>query len=116
MILPPDTPQDNPIALSRLSRIIFIPETVAFGGAERSCLALSRWLYTHQVNHSLLLYIDHINIASMACHPLTVVQLKPRMRAMSKVKSLHSYQTPEIIALPIVKGSKEYFQWLNGAV
>ena len=29
------------------------------------------------------------------------------------VKSLHSYQTPEIIALPIVTGSKEYLGWIN---
>ena len=27
--------------------------------------------------------------------------------------SLHSYETPEIIAVPIVKGSKEYLQWLD---
>lgn len=26
--------------------------------------------------------------------------------------SLHSYETPEIVAVPIVKGSKEYLRWL----
>ncbi len=30
-----------------------------------------------------------------------------------KVKSLHSYDVPEILALPIVKGSKDYLAWLN---
>ena len=30
-----------------------------------------------------------------------------------KVKSLHSYQTPEIIALPVIAGSKDYLQWLD---
>jgi periplasmic divalent cation tolerance protein len=29
------------------------------------------------------------------------------------IKKLHSYETPEIIAMPIVKGSKEYLNWLN---
>ncbi len=27
--------------------------------------------------------------------------------------SLHSYETPEIIAVPIVKGSKEYLRWFD---
>jgi periplasmic divalent cation tolerance protein len=29
------------------------------------------------------------------------------------IKSLHPYETPEIIAVPIVKGSKEYLSWLD---
>ena len=29
------------------------------------------------------------------------------------IKKLHPYETPEIIAVPIVKGSKEYLAWLN---
>jgi periplasmic divalent cation tolerance protein len=29
-----------------------------------------------------------------------------------KVKSLHSYSVPEIISLPIVKGSSSYLNWL----
>ena len=30
-----------------------------------------------------------------------------------KVKELHSYSVPEIIALPIVGGSEEYLKWLS---
>lgn len=30
-----------------------------------------------------------------------------------KVKSLHSYTVPEIIALPIISGSKAYLDWIN---
>jgi len=30
-----------------------------------------------------------------------------------KVKSLHSYSVPEIIALPIVEGSVPYLKWLQ---
>jgi periplasmic divalent cation tolerance protein len=29
------------------------------------------------------------------------------------IKSLHPYEIPEIIAVPIVKGSKEYLNWLD---
>lgn len=29
------------------------------------------------------------------------------------IKELHSYETPEIIAIPIVAGSKEYLEWLS---
>ena len=30
------------------------------------------------------------------------------------IKVLHPYETPEIIALPIVSGSDDYLEWLNG--
>jgi len=30
-----------------------------------------------------------------------------------KVKSLHSYSVPEIIALPIIEGSASYLNWLE---
>ncbi len=30
-----------------------------------------------------------------------------------KVKSLHSYTVPEIIALPIISGNKAYLDWIN---
>ena len=29
------------------------------------------------------------------------------------IKKLHSYETPEIIAVQIVKGSKEYLNWIE---
>jgi len=31
----------------------------------------------------------------------------------AKVQELHSYDVPEIIALPIIGGSKEYLKWLH---
>ncbi|MBF0570435.1 MAG: divalent-cation tolerance protein CutA [Candidatus Omnitrophica bacterium] len=37
-------------------------------------------------------------------------------RIMAQVKSLHSYQTPEIIALPIANGSEDYLKWINSSV
>jgi periplasmic divalent cation tolerance protein len=32
---------------------------------------------------------------------------------LTKVKELHSYEVPEIIALPIVAGSEDYLKWLR---
>jgi periplasmic divalent cation tolerance protein len=29
------------------------------------------------------------------------------------IKSRYPYETPEIIAVPIVKGSKEYLNWID---
>lgn len=34
----------------------------------------------------------------------------------AKIKELHSYQVPEIIALPIVAGSQPYLQWISDQV
>lgn len=32
------------------------------------------------------------------------------------VKSIHGYEVPEIIALPVVGGSRDYLDWLAGEV
>ena len=32
------------------------------------------------------------------------------------IQSLHSYETPEIVALPIVEGSEAYMKWLGEQV
>jgi periplasmic divalent cation tolerance protein len=43
--------------------------------------------------------------------------IKTREKMFSKVEAaiikLHPYETPEIIAVPIVQGSKEYLNWLD---
>ena len=36
-------------------------------------------------------------------------------KVIKKVKALHSYQVPEIIALPIVGGSKDYLNWVGAS-
>ena len=41
----------------------------------------------------------------------TSVRLFPRLDRL--VRELHSYQTPEIVALPIAAGSPAYLQWLD---
>lgn len=34
----------------------------------------------------------------------------------AKIKTLHSYEVPEIIALPIINGSKTYLDWLGASL
>jgi periplasmic divalent cation tolerance protein len=34
---------------------------------------------------------------------------------ISLVKEIHSYEVPEIIALPIIAGSEDYLKWLDTA-
>ena len=56
------------------SRPILITEIEGFGGAERSLVALSHWLYNRGFANYLLTYFDHCNLARYATHPLTVVE------------------------------------------
>ena len=37
-------------------------------------------------------------------------------RIVQEVKDLHSYETPEIIALPIACGSEDYLEWIEKEV
>lgn len=37
-------------------------------------------------------------------------------RVEAAVKRLHSYETPEIIALPVVDGSSDYLRWLDESI
>jgi len=34
----------------------------------------------------------------------------------SQLRAIHSYETPEIIALPIVAGSEDYLKWLTSSL
>ena len=48
---------------------------------------------------------------------LVIKTRRARLRALeSAVAALHSYQTPEFIALPISEGSRKYHSWLEECV
>ena len=36
-------------------------------------------------------------------------------KLIERVKSLHSYTVPEVLAIPIVGGSADYLSWLNSS-
>lgn len=66
-------------------------EVVAMGGAERSCLALARWLHERSLPCHFILYRETVGIENFASHPLSVVQLKPEMDPVHKVLALQRY-------------------------
>ena len=50
-------------------------------------------------------------------HLLLIKTRRARVRALeAAVKRLHSYQTPECIALPVAEGSRLYLSWLDECV
>jgi glycosyltransferase involved in cell wall biosynthesis len=73
------------------SRAIVLTEIEAMGGAERSVIALSRWLQGRGLRHHFVTYLDRIDITAYADHPMTVVQLRPEMRASKKIAALRRY-------------------------
>jgi periplasmic divalent cation tolerance protein len=50
----------------------------------------------------------------------TLLVLKTRRalfkKIVAEVKVLHSYETPEVIALPILEGSADYLKWIDTSV
>lgn len=44
---------------------------------------------------------------------LIKTDLKKFSQLESKVRELHSYEVPEIIALPIIAGSQSYLNWIS---
>jgi glycosyltransferase involved in cell wall biosynthesis len=60
------------------SHPIVITEIEQFGGAERSVLALARWLYQQRLPCHIVTYADHCKLAGYADHPLPVVELAHR--------------------------------------
>ena len=49
-----------------------------------------------------------------ACEHLLIIKIRARMYAKveRRVKELHSYEVPEVIALPLAGGSRRYLEWL----
>ncbi len=70
---------------------IFVPEIEAFGGAERSVVALSRWLHERGCPHRLLLYYDAIDLSAYADHPIKRVILNPARNPRSKIAALKDW-------------------------
>ncbi len=44
----------------------------------------------------------------------TVARLLPEITEM--VKKVHSYEVPEIIALPIISGNEDYLNWMDSQI
>jgi periplasmic divalent cation tolerance protein len=48
------------------------------------------------------------------CHLKTTAERLPKLR--QRIRELHRYEVPEIIALPIVDGDEEYLEWIRAEV
>jgi glycosyltransferase involved in cell wall biosynthesis len=72
-------------------RILFIAEVEAWGGAERSFLALCDWLHRHSLPYRLVVYWDRIGLEQFASHPLNKTELNPANNPRSKILALRKY-------------------------
>jgi glycosyltransferase involved in cell wall biosynthesis len=64
---PPTQPATYPIVITEIEQ---------FGGAERSALALARWMNEHGRTCQVVTYADHCGLAKYATHPLEMVELE----------------------------------------
>ncbi len=85
---------------------LFMSEIEQMGGAERSLLALGRWLHRHGRSVYLLTYRDAANMTVQADFPLPTVELQPTGGLMAKLASLrrHFTHVPTSAPPPIVSG------------
>ena len=85
---------------------LFMSEIEQFGGAERSVLALGRWLQEHNRPVYLLTYADHGGMEQHAGFPLHKVELKPGPSAREKIRALrnHFSKVPRSAPPPVVSG------------
>ncbi len=70
---------------------IFTGEIEAFGGAERSLLALAKWLAGQGIANEIVTYQDRAGLEQYASHPVKVVQLRPDGGVRAKVRALRRY-------------------------
>lgn len=49
-------------------------------------------------------------------HLLLIKTLQPRLKVLlQRITTLHPYDVPEILALPVVAGNADYLDWLRAA-
>lgn len=62
--------------------------------------------------HSMFWWLGNIDTAQ---EYLIIMKTRRDLfeRICEKVKALHSYQIPEVIATPIIDGLKQYMKWLD---
>jgi glycosyltransferase involved in cell wall biosynthesis len=90
-----------PTSLPADSRPIVITEIEQFGGAERSVLALARWLDQRGLSSHVVTYADHCGIAGYATHPLAVVELKAH-GTRSRIAALRAWSKSRPATAPQV--------------
>ncbi|HEX3572606.1 MAG TPA: glycosyltransferase [Acidobacteriaceae bacterium] len=87
------------------SRPIVFTEIEQFGGAERSALALLRWLFERGLPGHVVTYADHCGLAQFASYPLQIVELKAT-GARRRIAALraHFQDRPKSAPRPLLSG------------
>ncbi len=85
---------------------LFMSEIEAMGGAERSILALGRWLHARGRPVYLLTYFDRVGLSDYADFPFPTLELQPAPNARAKVAALrhHLAGRPETAPAPMTSG------------
>jgi glycosyltransferase involved in cell wall biosynthesis len=86
------------------SRPIVMTEIDQFGGAERSVVALSRWLHQQGRPNHVVTYFDRSNLAKYATHPMQVIELKPAPGVRNKIAALRDYFREYPAPKPLLSG------------
>lgn len=86
------------------SRPIVMTEIDQFGGAERSVVALSRWLHQHDLPNHFVTYYDRCNLAKYATHPLHVIELRPAPGPRNKIAAMRDYFRQRPTPKPLLSG------------
>lgn len=73
------------------SRPILFTEMVQWGGAERSALALARWLQERELPVHIVAYADTAKLPAFASFPLQVLELHPTMDPVHKALALRRH-------------------------
>jgi glycosyltransferase involved in cell wall biosynthesis len=88
------------------SRPIVFTEIEQFGGAERSALALARWLHAQNLPVHIVCYADRSSLASYATHPVPLVELHPSPGTRGRIAALGRYlkSRPASSPQPLLSG------------
>jgi len=105
------------ISLESSNLIIVIATTATKGEAEniaRSLLDEKLIACANIIGPAHSLFWWHEKIESAEEYMLFMKTRADMFKKLAeKVKTLHSYEVPEIIAMPIIKGFKPYIEWLD---
>jgi glycosyltransferase involved in cell wall biosynthesis len=84
---------------------LFIPEIEQLGGAERSLLAMARFLHGQGRPAHLVTYVDHCDFARFAEFPLPIDVLHPAPGGRARIAALRRYLAERSTAEPLILAS-----------
>lgn len=95
------TTVDSPEAAGRIARIVVEERLAACAQVQGPITSTYRW--EGSVEQATEWY----------CHAKTTVDRLPEL--VARIRALHSYVTPEIVAVPLTGGLPEYLDWIAEA-